>query len=73
MRRQRRTDHFVTQEILAGGNARRDLESDFALVRNHAVDAPRLVVDVQSVLVDLEPIEVRHVCLGRVGNLGTKK
>ena len=65
------TNHFVPEQILACGNARRDGEGDFSFVCNHSVHAPRLVGRVQTIFPDLEPFQARHVGLSSIGNLST--
>ena len=64
------TNHLVAQEVLASRDARGDRESDFALVRDHAVHTPGLVRDVETVFPDLEPLEASHVSLECVRDLG---
>ena len=50
-----KSNHLVAQQVLPSCDALWNLESDLALVRNHAVYAPRLVGRVQTILPDFEP------------------
>ena len=68
-----RTDHFMSQEVLARRDARGDGECDFPLVRNHAINTPGLVGNVEAIFVDLEPLQPGNVRLRRVGDLGSIK
>lgn len=65
------TDHLVAKEVLPSSNARRNCESHFAFVRNHAIDTPALVGRNKSVLVYLEPLQASHSALLGVGNFRT--
>ncbi len=68
-----RTDDLVPEEVLPALDARRDRERDLARVRDHAVHGPLRRRHRQPVLVDLEPLQARHVRLRRVGHLRARQ
>ena len=62
-------DKFRAKEVLACGDAAGNGEGHLALVGDEGVDGPFLCRRVVSVLVDLEPLQARDGCLGRVWDL----
>lgn len=59
----------MAKEVLPSSDAWGNCESDFAFVRNHAVDAPALVGGNEAILINLEPFEASHIALLGIGNL----
>lgn len=60
----------MAEQVLARRNARWNGECDFAFVCNQAVNPPSLRGDVQSVFINLEPLETSDGALGGVIDLG---
>ena len=64
-------DDLVAKEVLSRRNAGWQGEVDLSTVGDHPVDAPRLVVYVQTVLPYLKPRQVGDIWLECVVYLGT--
>ena len=60
----------MSEEILAGLDARRDCERDLALVRDQPIHRPLRIARGVSVFVDLEPLKASDVRLRGVVHLG---
>lgn len=57
-------------EVITRRDATWHGESSNTLVGNHLVDSPRSKIGIESVLIDLEPLEAGHVRLQRGVDLG---
>ena len=60
----------MSHQVLAGGNAGRNLESNLSFVCDHAIDSPGVGGGVVAIVEDLEPPETCHGRLSGTGDLG---
>ena len=67
--RKKRTDDLMAEEVLPALDAARNRERHFALVRNQSVYGPLSSRHRQTILVDLEPLQIGNGALSRIWNL----
>ncbi len=63
----------MSKQVVSRLDAGRNGESDLSIISNHSVDTPALVRCVQTILVDLEPLQAGNVKVGRIVNFGTER
>lgn len=64
------SNQLNTQEVLPRRNATRKLKVHLPLILDQLIHSPLSTPRVQSVLVDLEPLESSHIALRRIVDLG---
>jgi len=63
------SNHLMAQEVLSGLKTARDRERNFPFVGDHTINSPGTRGRVETVFVNLEPLQPGHSGLSRIGNL----